>query len=266
LRVSTATCPGDPAIPSEDRVIATEDLIVVLDGQTARTTTGCRHGVSWYAENLGAAITARAADPALGLGAVLAGAIERTAARHPECDLSHPATPSATVAIVRSGPGAVEYLILGDTTVLVETTGELRVLTDGRIEAAAEAERRAADRHPIGSPEKRAALLRMKHAELAQRNRHGGFWVAAADPAAARHAVTGEIPGVRRLAVLSDGAARIVSPLAELTWPETLDLLESHGPAELIRRVRAAEATDPAGARWPRNKSSDDATAVYSGP
>jgi hypothetical protein len=266
LRVSAASYPGDPAAPNEDWALATEHLIVVLDGQTARTATGCRHGVSWYTESLGVAIAAGAGDPALGLGAALAGAIERTAARHPECDLGHPATPSATVAIVQFGPGTVEYLILGDTTVLAETAGELRVLTDGRIEATAEAERRAADRHPIGSSGKQAALLRMKHAELAQRNRPGGFWVAAADPAAAQHALTGHLPGMRRLAVLSDGAARVVAPFGELTWRQALDLLESDGPAELIGRVRAAEATDPAGTRWPRNKVSDDATAVYRGP
>jgi hypothetical protein len=267
LRVAIASRPADPATPNEDWALAGQHLTVVLDGQTARTATGCRHGLSWFAATLGGAITTLAADHTRPLDAVLAGAIERTAGRHPECDLSHPATPSATVAIVRFGQHAVEYLILGDTTVLIDTAGELRVLTDGRIEAAATAERRAADRHPIGSPEKQAALLRMKHAELALRNHPDGFWVAATDPAAAGHALTGELPraGVRRVAVLSDGAARIVAPFGQLDWPGVLDLLGSSGPDELIERVRATEAGDGAGTRWPRNKSSDDATAVYFG-
>ncbi|GAA4434855.1 protein phosphatase 2C domain-containing protein [Phytohabitans houttuyneae] len=265
MRVATASRPADPAAPNEDWAFASQHLTVVLDGQTARTATGCGHGVSWYTATLGAAIAALAADPDLPLGAALARAIELTAARHPACDLGHPATPSATVAVVRLGQRTVEYLVLGDTTVLMDTTGGLRVVTDSRIEAAATAERRAADRHPIGSPQKRAALLRMKHAELALRNRPDGFWVAAADPAAAGHAITGEEPrdGLRRLAVLSDGAARIVAPFARLDWAGVLDLLESHGPEGLIERVRAVEAGDPAGARWPRNKASDDATAVY---
>lgn len=265
MRVSTASWPADPAAPNEDWAFASQHLTVVLDGQTARTATGCRHGVSWYAATLGTAIATHATGPGEPLDAVLARAIELTAARHPECDLSHPATPSATVAIVRFGPQSVEYLILGDTTVLIDTTTDLRVLSDGRVEAAATAERHAADRHPIGSPEKRAALLRMKHAELALRNHPDGFWVAARDPVAARHAITGEAPrgGVRRVAVLSDGAARIVAAFGQLDWAGALDLLESHGPDELIRRVRAVEAGDPAGTRWPRNKTGDDATAVY---
>jgi hypothetical protein len=47
------------------------------------------------------------------------------------------------------------------------------------------------------------------------------------------------------------------------TWEELLALLEENGPDELLRQVRAAEATDPEDRQWPRTKRSDDATAVY---
>jgi hypothetical protein len=50
------------------------------------------------------------------------------------------------------------------------------------------------------------------------------------------------------------------------SWPpgaELLALLEEHGPDELLRQVRAAEAVDPEGRQWPRAKRSDDAAAVY---
>jgi hypothetical protein len=66
-----------------------------------------------------------------------------------------------------------------------------------------------------------------------------------------------------RCAVLTDGAARAVHPFGLLDWPNVLDLLEKSGPNEVIRMVRAAEATDVDGARWPRNKQCDDATIVY---
>lgn len=39
-------------------------------------------------------------------------------------------------------------------------------------------------------------------------------------------------------------------------------MLAANGPGELIRQVRAAGATNPAGIRWPRNKIHDDATAI----
>jgi hypothetical protein len=63
--------------------------------------------------------------------------------------------------------------------------------------------------------------------------------------------------------LLSDGASRLVDVFGLATWDELLVLLEESGPGELVRRVRAAEAADPQGRRWPRTKGSDDATPIY---
>ncbi len=51
-------------------------------------------------------------------------------------------------------------------------------------------------------------------------------------------------------------------------WPNedftaAIDVVRCHGPAELIRQVRAAEDSDPDCERWPRDKPQDDATVVY---
>jgi hypothetical protein len=97
------------------------------------------------------------------------------------------------------------------------------------------------------------------------RNQPGGYWVAAADPQAASQAVTGTLPAssLQRAVLLSDGASRLVDLFELATWEELLALLDENGPEELVRQVRAAEATDPEGRQWPRTKRSDDATAVY---
>ena len=42
-----------------------------------------------------------------------------------------------------------------------------------------------------------------------------------------------------------------------------MTVLRDHGPGGLIRQVRAAEDSDPDGARWPRSKARDNATALY---
>ncbi|MEV0329094.1 hypothetical protein AB0H63_21995 [Micromonospora echinospora] len=240
--------------------------MVVLDGATARTDTGCRHGVSWYAAKLGSVIGTLAADLETPLMEALRDAIAQVAEMHRECDLAHPGTPSAAVSILRVNGSLWEYLVLGDISLVIDRpTGGPTVVTDTRVDSTARSERDEADRHLIGSPEKQAALLRMKHAELAARNQPGGFWVATAVPSAADHAIVGSVPvdEVRRLAVLTDGAARIVDLFGALDWSGALDSLSAHGPAELIRQVRTLEGADPQGARWPRNKRSDDATVVY---
>jgi hypothetical protein len=106
--------------------------------------------------------------------------------------------------------------------------------------------------------------MRLTTALRRARNRPGGYWVAAADPQAAAQSVTGTLvrKDLQRAVLLSDGASRLVDLFGLATWTEVLALLDDAGPAELIRRVRAAEAADPAGRRWPRTKRSDDATAI----
>ncbi len=266
MRTMVATAAGSTAVPSEDQVIATDDLIVVVDGATARTDTGCIHGTAWYADRLAHTIAESVAGD---LAEALASAITRVADLHRDtCDLTHPGTPGAAVGIVQVAGPTLRYLVLGDITVIIDTADGLTVVADERVSTTAAPERRAADGWPIGSAEKSTALRAMKHAELASRNKPGGYWFATSDPAAADHALTGTFPltSVARGALLSDGATRAVNTLGLLDWPGLVDFMEASGPEALIAKVRAAEASDPSGVRWPRNKASDDATAVYFSP
>lgn len=264
MRVVVATEPGSLSKANEDWALTTPSIIAVMDGATARTETGCEHGVAWYAAQLGAAVVARASDQDAPLTAALARAIADVASLHPDCDLNHPGTPSAAVGLVRFTTDAIEYLVLGDVTVAAEVDGKVHAVSDDRVSRTAAAERAEADRYPIGSRQKVAAMVAMKHVELAAKNAPGGYWVAETDPAAAEHALVGEFArnAVSRLAVLTDGAARAVT-LRLMTTADVLDLLDKEGPAAVIEQVRAAERADPTGVRWPRNKCSDDATIAY---
>jgi hypothetical protein len=262
LRVTAHSGPGSPDRSNEDAIVISVDTVAVLDGATARTDTGCIHGVAWFVRRLAEALIEHSN---LTPSDALASAISETAERHRgNCDLEHPGTPSAALGIVQARNGVLRYLLLGDVTLAIDTAEGLQVQTDNRVGETALAERAAADVLPDGSPEKDQALMRMKHAELASRNVPGGFWVATADPSVVTHALTGEIPlqNVRRAALLSDGAARAVDPLKLYDWPGLLTVLTTAGPDELIRQIRVAEQADHTGARWPRNKIHDDATAV----
>ncbi len=263
LRVTASSDPGSPDKPNEDGVVICADTVAVLDGATARTDTGCIHGVAWFVEHLAKAF---AEHSDLSPADALASAISATADQHRDtCDLAHPGTPSAAVAIMQARSGVVRYLLIGDITLMIDTAHGLQVMTDDRVGTTARTERATADSLPSGSAEKDHALIRMKRAELAARNVPGGFWIAAADPGVVTNALTSEVPlrEVRRAAMLTDGAVRAVDPLKLYDWPTLLTELGTSGPNELIRQVRAAENTDPAGARWPRNKIHDDATVAW---
>lgn len=267
MLTTSYTQPGTPGHANEDWMAVTSDLIVVADGATVRTETGCTHGVDWYTRTLGGSLLATAYQYD-DLKEALAQSIKTVSDLHRDtCDLNHPGTPSAAVAVVRVDEEAVRYVVLGDVHVLIDSEefAEVRVVSDERVSFTARKAREKADRFAIGSREKQEALLEMKAGELAGRNVEGGYWIAAADPAAAKEAIVGEVPTsqVRRLAVLSDGAARLVDLFGSSSWRSTLDDLERGGPEEFVGRVRAMETADPEGVRYARNKVSDDATAVF---
>lgn len=267
MRVEFATEPGDPGKPNEDFVVAGPSTLVLLDGMAANGDNGCKHGVRWFVERLGTTLfTHGGARPDRSLAECLHDAIEETAALHDTgCDLARPDTPASTVVVARIVAARLEYLVLSESTLLVEENDNLRVITDSRPAAAGAELRAARDALPVGTDEHLTAHQEYTSAMRALRNTPGGYWVAAADPSAAGEAVTGsaDLADIHALAALSDGASRIVDRFALADWDRLMTVLRHFGPTELLARVRAAEATDQDCARWPRARTCDDATALW---
>ncbi|MFJ3504511.1 hypothetical protein [Streptomyces sp. NPDC090135] len=257
MRSDVASLPGSPERPNEDwaasALFAAEGggTLVVLDGVTPPAgDDGCVHGVPWFAARLGGALTELSASrPDLPLSGILSLAIRRTADAHrATCDLSHARTPQATVALARWNGAVVEHLVLSDAVLLLEgPDGTVRAVLDDRL-----------DRVP-------AEVLRSVAATDRLRNREGGFFTAAADPAVAELAVTGTTPRaeVRALAALTDGASRWVDLFGEGDWADCLGVLRAEGASGLLRRVRAREAADARAGGVRRRKLHDDATAAH---
>jgi hypothetical protein len=207
--------------------------------------------VPWVVQRLAVSLTSSLTlTPNVPLADALAAAITATCAAHMDtCDLANPDSPSSTVLIVRHRGEALEWLILGDSPLLLDLgeTG-VQVLTDDR-----------SARLPSYTPE----------GVRAGRNQPGGFWIASTRAEAAHHAITGSAAAdtVRSGALLTDGAGRWVDRLHLGTWPELLAVLTKGGPTELIGQVRAAERAqlepisyEPSGRMVKRH---DDATAAY---
>jgi hypothetical protein len=247
MQITYATVPGDGQ-PNEDFVLAGPEFVVVLDGATAPPgiSSGCIHDVRWLVRHLGGRLATQltlddTADTTL--AEHLADAIRWVNAQHAHtCDLDNPASPSSTVALLRSHGDQIDTLVLSDSPILLDLTSGVR---------------RVADERPGRLPSYKPEDVRD------QRNKIGGFWVASTKPEAAEQAVQLTVPAeqLRRAAVLTDGAARLVERFNLLDWTDLIKMLDTEGPTELIRRVRAAENTiDPAPGS--RGKPHDDATAV----
>lgn len=268
MRVLLASEPSAANRPNEDFAAVAPGTAVLLDGAgyVPDTDTGCVHGVAWYARTLGGLLAARANDTAVQLPEVASQAIEQVCHMHAEtCDLRHPDTPGATVIITRQHAGVLEYLVLCDSVLLLQSRhDEPRAITDPQLGDII-ASLRPSRGLPAGTPEHDAAWRTYAKQLVEARNQPGGFWLAAADPAAAWHARTGREPmsDLSAVALLSDGASRLVDRFHLATWAGICGILDEEGPSGLIRQVRAAEAADPHGRRWPRRKIHDDATAIY---
>ncbi|MGV9370941.1 hypothetical protein [Micromonospora tulbaghiae] len=269
MRVRSASDPAPGRSENEDVVFRFGPLVGVLDGATVPDgfETGCTHGPAWYVRHLAARIgLAIAARPAATLMSSLAAAVLAVRADHGgTCDLDHPGTPSSTVCLLRHSGDRVDYLVLCDSPLVLDTDRGIEVVTDGRLADAVADLRRSAAALPDGETDPVTRFRRATTVQRTRMNRTHGYWAAASDPDAAYHALTGTLPlrgpgALRRAALLSDGASCAVDQFGLFDWAGLLEVLAVEGPEGLIGRVRAAERDHPD--RLRRHKRTDDASAV----
>jgi hypothetical protein len=265
VRLSTQAAPDRAT--NEDGVLAVGGLAAVFDGvtQPATVDSGCSHGPAWYVRRLSARLALAYADaPEDPLPGLLAHAIGDVADEHrATCDLTRPATPASTVCMLREGRNQVDYLVLCDCTLVLDCGDRITAVTDNRIHQVIARTRREGD---AGSGTV-TAVKPVTVEKWRYTNQRGGYWIAAADPQAAYHAVTGSAPlsgpdRVRRAALLTDGAGAAVDQFHLFDWPGLLDALATGGPSRLIRQIRSAEAAADLDDTRPRYKRYDDATAA----
>ena len=269
MQVTLASRPSPDAVSNEDFIAATTSVVVVVDGASVPPglATGCVHGTAWFARQLGVQLLGLLTTEADHSPAdSLAQAISHVAALHADtCDLGHPGSPSATVAVLRERPETVDYLVLGDTTILLEQPTGIRAITDDRLETVASVQHDAMHQQATGSADHARSFAQLVTEQRRHRNHPDGFWVASTNPDAAQHALVDTVAreSLHRAAVLSDGATRLVDRFGLVDWSSFLAVLAEQGPDAIIAQVRAAEQSDPDGQRWPRGKRHDDASAAF---
>ncbi|WNV90941.1 protein phosphatase 2C domain-containing protein [Umezawaea sp. Da 62-37] len=237
-----------PGRVNDDYAVVGLEWAVVLDGATALkpAENGCIHGVPWVvhrlAGNLAHTLTV---TPDVALADALAESITRTCAAHEKtCDLSNPDSPSSTVTILRRRDDVLDYLVLGDSPLLVKRAGRVEPILDERM----------------------ANLNDYSYdAVMAAQNTSDGYYVANTMPDAAYQAVCGTLSGggVDAAALLTDGASRLVDAFQLMSWEELFYIISTEGPASLIAQTRKVEADGAATSDGRKRKHHDDATAVF---
>lgn len=234
-------------------------LPVAVDSHPDYTT-------GWFVRTLSFEIS-RAVLKSAGKSTSLAGLLFEAIAAlvaHPVAALGgancHP--PSATVVLLRLNATTIEYLVLGDSYLLLEFDGELTCVTDLRLKEIATdirlRRRTALTQGDRGATESLSRLLALE--ELKARNKEGGYWIAAQDPEAAHHAVVGTrqlINGGVHCLAMSDGyAAAYRTHALHRTWADLLAASTADGLVSIVRAIREVEGLPHLKLR------SDDASAL----
>lgn len=246
-----------PAIQaSDDKIFTTANSVIMLDGASAFVPVLVPPAI--YAGELGACLSRHLGQvPDGDLVELLAEAIHDVAFR---LDLRPGRSPSSTVTILREHDGQLDVLLLGDNLVVMPEI----TITDTRLsrldlEPSRQYQARLA--RGYGFDETHRAILReLQTQQAARRNRPGGYWIAEAEPAAARHAVirrfrTAEAPWV---GLATDGAYNPMRHLRLADWP-VLASANSGALQRILRRCENWEVRDdPDGLKCPRAKRHDD--------
>lgn len=265
--------PGDPAKANEDSFGQDGDAAVVLDGATP-LGDGLMPGPSdaaWIAQFGARRLLAHLRDGS-GARKALRDALADTQKsfealrRMPPSDVWQ--TPCASMMLAVPGEEGVEFLWLGDCAALIKQ-GDTPVIVVGETfdKRAAEA-RRAQKIAKEKNLSPAAGLNRPEFLEglRATRNRinSGSYWLFSPDARAAAHVSRRAMklsPGTVLL-LCTDGFLALASDYGVYSADSLMAAAQDKGLKALGEELRAIEATDSSGDKFPRFKKSDDATAV----
>ncbi len=261
---------------NEDRAGAAYDLAWVIDGATdvvERPLTGAATDADWIAGRLDAALKVLAVTPPIDLSqlpdltaARLAAEFAREARRAPIDKTEHP---SASAIVVRACDAGIDYVSVGDCTLLVEgLSGFVRVGVDDVAAGDPQLAQALATLHANhGGLEAETARARIwpsiksGRAAMNEPNGYGVFSITSTP----RHFVqAGQIamPAGGHALLASDGLMRLVDVFRLYTAHELFAAARNEGLTPFIRLLRTAERDDAHGHRYARAKVNDDATGL----
>lgn len=268
--VEAISLAGDRAKQNDDALGFARGCAWVLDGATdldASPLSGAKSDASWIAHHANAFLHGEA-NAAIELTTLVRAAsvaareaFQRIAGAAPKKWKS----PIASLLMCRERDGGVEGLHLGDCR-LFALSADGRAFEGGPApkhadqETALAAAQTDADK-PLLARTQTIALLRQLRAEL---NEPGAAWTFCLDPRCADHAKTWrvDVAAPAHLLLCTDGFAALADRYRAYTGVNLVRAALDKGLQALGQELRAIEAADAGGAKHPRFKASDDATAL----
>lgn len=272
--------PGRPDKPNDDTLGYSGAVAFVLDGATGLGDTPLMPGVSdaaWVAHAVRDGLMRHAHGMAGDLAALCRMALldverEFEAQRHRET-FERYEIPWATLVMIGMTRGEAHIAFLGDSRILVQDpTGPVhhfgaplayrkgeQTLASSMIAKAKETGHRS-----LGIESIRDTVMPQLRRARSKVNTSEGYWLAGPDARSAHNLAETKLklegPAVALL--MTDGFYALAEDYGVYDDRSLIAAAQSKGLAALGRELRAIEDADPMGARFPRMKKSDDATAL----
>jgi hypothetical protein len=265
--------PGDPAKANEDFLAQNQAAALVMDGATplGDSLMPGPSDAAWIAQ-FGTRRLMAHLEQGNGARKALREALTDTQKsfealrRHPPQEMWQ--TPCASMMLAVPDEGGVEFLWFGDCAALVkQESAAVSVVGETFDKRAAEAMRaRAIAKEKNLSPASGLSRPEFIGTLRSSRNRinSGSSWLFSPDARAASHVSRRLIkaaPGTFLL-LATDGFLALASDYGVYSADSLMAAAMSKGLAALGEELRAIEAGDSGGDKFPRFKKSDDATAI----
>jgi hypothetical protein len=268
--VEAISLAGDRAKQNDDALGFQRNAAWVIDGATDYTdkpVTKTASDASWIAQTASTSLSSwtygdlreavrNASETAANAFSYLTRGQEIERWQLPVCSL---------LMLTENARGAIEGIDLGDCRVFaLGADGALQV-AGGAAGGVDDEVKFAAAAPDAGKPllQRTAAIARMRELRAAM-NHEGAQWTFGLQPACADHARTWTLALKRpaHLLLMTDGFSALADRYRIYEPAALVKAAMGVGLQELGRELRAVEAADAHGARHPRFKTSDDATAL----
>lgn len=272
--LDSISIPGNSAKPNDDAFAFVDRAAIVFDGATGLgdNLMPGKSDAAWLAtfgsRRLMAYIREGAA-PSEAVSAALFDAQTSYEALRRRAPAERWEVPYASMMFVAQNAQGLEVLWYGDCAALVKRpNAPVEIVGDALEKRALESSRVAklAAKHGlspaagINRPEYMDALRKAR----GYANTEKGYWAFSPDVTAADHVAHAQIdaPVGTLILLCSDGFLALVSDYNAYGAEALVANAQSKGLAALCEELRAIETSDPEGVKFPRFKTSDDATAI----
>jgi hypothetical protein len=271
--LDSISVPGNPEKANDDAFAHIDGAAVVMDGATGlgESLMPGKSDAAWLATFGARRLMAYMRDGALPQEAVSAALFDAQTSfealrRRPPADTWE--TPFSSMMFVAEDAQGAEALWFGDCAALVKRpNAPVEIVGDALEKRRNEARRvaRLAEKHGL-SPA--AGVNRPEYLDALRKARNfvnsDGHWAFGPDVRAADHVSSKRIdaPQGTVLLLCSDGFLALASDYNAYSADALVVAAQSKGLKELCEELRAIERDDREGRKFPRFKTSDDATAL----